>query len=385
MIDAVAAGFEVVAIDAFADEDTKRLAHQIICVEQVNGSFDTADFLSKWQDIKLDECAGLLYGSGFEGNIELLTALEQQVTLIGNLPQTVAAVKNPAMFFAVLDRLDIPHPEVCFKDFDNKQGWLIKHAGGTGGLHIKKAHANTELEKGEYWQLEVATDTKKVTPISLLFLADFEFVEVVGFNQQLLAATETMPYRYGGVVSHYSVTEKVCERLCSIARELSKFYGLRGLNSIDVMLVSDGLDEQLLVLEINPRLSASIGLYCFENAHLLKLHVEVFMNKRANNKACDDVESLSGHYFKAIHLNSTNLEAKQNSIAHGIFYAPIAIFVEPEKAWPSWVADIPQSYAHIAKQAPVCTVMASGDDSESACQQLLIRLAVLEKACNCRC
>lgn len=358
-MDAIAAGFEVVAIDAFADADTKQFAYQVICVAQVNGNFDTVDFLNRLQEVQLECCIGLIYGSGFEGNIELLTALEQQLPLIGNLPQTVAMVKNPVGFFDVLSQLNIACPEVCFSNLQDKQGWLIKRNVGSGGMYVKRAQADTLLQEGDYFQREIVADGQCATPVSLLFLADGRCAEAIGFNWQLLASAEVTPFRYGGVVSQYNVADETRQELCNIADKLTLHYGLRGLNSLDVMLVSDGFSEQILVLEINPRLSASVGLYQFKKTHLLKLHVES-CNKKAEHK------------LKSSQVNAT-------SIAHGVFYAPFDMVISPEKIWPSWVVDIPGVNSKIKKDEPVCSVIASADNFELVYEMLLIRLAELQQ------
>ena len=373
MVDAVAAGFEVIAIDAFADEDTKQFAQQVIVVKQINGNFDTADFLNKIQSIALDGGLGLVYGSGFEGNVELLTELAKQLQIIGNLPQTIAQIKSPADFFKVLDDLNITHPEVCFGQLGNASGWLLKRAGGAGGMLIQKAVADTSLAKGEYFQREIIANVNNnklsvnslsaVTPVSLLFLANGKVAQLIGFNQQLLAATEGHPYRYGGVVSHYPLAKSTQQVLLDAADKLTKHYALRGLNSLDVMVEEGALGEQVWVLEINPRLSASVGLYQFENANLIDLHIE----------ACTSLEGLGGSVFLP--------KAFEESRAHGIFYAPFDFCIKQDITWPTWVVDTPQPNTYVKKDEPVCTVIANGISCELAYQQLLTRLELLHTEC----
>ena len=377
MVAAIAAGFEVIAIDAFADVDTKRFAQQVIAVKQTNGNFDTADFLNKIQSIALDSCLGLVYGSGFEGNVELLTELAKQLPIIGNMPQTVAQIKSPADFFKVLDDLNITHPEVCFGQLgnviDNASGWLLKRAGGAGGMHIQKAVVDTSLAKGEYFQSEIiakinnsklsVNSLRAVTPVSLLFLGNGKAAQLIGFNQQLLAATEGHPCRYGGVVSHYPLAKSTQQVLLDAADKLTKHYALRGLNSLDVMVEEGALGEQVWVLEINPRLSASVGLYQFENANLVDLHIE----------ACTRLEGLGDSVFLP--------KAFEESRAHGIFYAPFDFCIKQDITWPTWVVDTPQPNTYVKKDEPVCTVIADGVSCELAYQQLLTRLELLHTEC----
>ena len=49
-------------------------------------------------------------------------------------PQTIAASKDPATFFATLDKLNVPHPETRLTPpADPADGWLTKRIGGSGG------------------------------------------------------------------------------------------------------------------------------------------------------------------------------------------------------------------------------------------------------------
>ena len=397
----MAAGYEVIAIDAFADEETKQLAQQTIQVKLKDGCFDTDDFLNKIQSVACESCLGLIYGSGFEGNIELLSLLAEghltkQLPIIGNLPQTVAQIKNAASFFKVLDDLNIIHPNVSFTQLDDASGWLLKHDDGSGGLHVQAATAHASLGRGEYFQREVVSALSvTATPISLLFLANGLSAEVVGFNRQFLAATKKWPYRFGGIVSHYPITEYVQKILLEFANKLTKHYGLRGLNSLDAMLEGDAEGGRVSVLEINPRLSASVGLYTFESAHLMAMHINAcaqasknesslshdrYSNSEPNHSELNDSHQASETVQMPV---SNKLNLSLNLIkAQGIFYAPFDCYIKPNMHWPAWIVDIPQANTWVKKDAPVCTVTASMISAELAYQQLITRLAsVARKFC----
>ena len=348
--DAVAAGYEVIAIDAFADADTQIIAKQTIKVKQENCNFDTVDFLQKLAEINLSYVAGLFYGSGFEGNITLLTLIASHLPIFGNYPQTVAQINTPKDFFKTLDLLNIKHPEVCFNKPDNASGWLIKRGNSSGGMHIQNAFRNVALIEGEYLQREISA-----TPVSLLFLAYKKSAQVIGFNLQLTDATAIYPYRYAGNVSHFPLNKTVKEQLVNYANKLTKHYSLIGLNSLDVMV----LDDQCWVLEINPRLSSSFGLYQFNDLNFFDLH----------HQACVGVEDFG-------HLSILLDTAKYPKGQH-VFYAPFNIYIDYKVAWPEWVVDIPMPNTMIEKDAPVCTVMANGIDNNEVIEMLEARLQYL--------
>ena len=349
--DAVLAGYDVIAIDIFADADTQKIAKQTIVVKQQNGHFDAEDFLQKLAKVDCADIAAFVYGSGFDGNATLLETIAKQLPIFGNLAQTIAKIKHPLDFFKTLGLLRIPYPEISFNKLINTSGWLLKRGGGTGGMHIEYALQDVALKKDEYFQHEV-----EATPVSLLFLANKNSAQVVGFNLQLIEATANYPYRFAGAVSHYPINEAVTAQLIDYANKLTKHYGLVGLNSLDAIV----LDNSSLVLEINPRLSASFGLYQSVGAYLIDLHLQ----------ACTD----------DVNFNNFNRRPKivQKQKGQRIFYAPFNIKLDDKIVWPEWVTDIPMPHTAIDKDAPVCSVQAIGKDTNQVIELLAARIEQLQ-------
>ena len=107
---AVRAGHEVVALDAFADEDTRRAARQTYRLGYGRGGFDAAQLMQTLQELRGFDADGLIYGSGFEATPALLEKAGQRVPLIGNSPAVLSRLKTPCRFFGMLDALGIAHP-----------------------------------------------------------------------------------------------------------------------------------------------------------------------------------------------------------------------------------------------------------------------------------
>ena len=82
-----------------------------------------------------DHGFGLVYGSGVEHSSALLERLAWGRTLLGNAPEVLRVVKDPALFFSLLTRLGIPHPETRLERPVRPEGWLVKRVGGSGGGH----------------------------------------------------------------------------------------------------------------------------------------------------------------------------------------------------------------------------------------------------------
>ena len=336
MAAAAASGYQVTALDAFSDADTQRMAHASYSVEYANGQFDAADFERVLNRLDVGDVTGLVYGSGFEAAPALLDRAARHLRLIGNTPRVLASLKHPRKFFMLLDELKIPHPEVGFQSPGKVRGWVYKQGGGSGGTHVRKALPSGGIapEAGCYFQRIVPG-----VPVSLLFAADGSQAKAIGFNLQWLSATPAMPYRYGGAVSHARLPDTIKQRLLQAAQQLTGAVGLRGLNSIDAMM--DG--DQLWVLEVNPRFSATFDLYQSATCNLCELHL----------RACDG--------------NITDWpQITRQAKAHQIIYASHDVTAPGTTAWPEWVADMPVPASNVAVGSPLCTVLATADNVDVA-------------------
>ncbi len=335
---ATAAGYRVVALDAFADADTRAHAAETHALEYRDGGFDANALDTVLSGLKSTAPLGLVYGSGFELQPALLTLAEQYMPLIGNSVRVVRNMKRALTFFALLDVLNIPHPAVRLQQLSQEDmanaSWLLKRSGGSGGTHIRRLTQNAAPGPGSYYQQEM-----QGVPVSLLFVADGVRAQVVGFNQQWLAPTPEMPYRYGGAVSHAEMPATARKQLLQAAQKLTGAVGLRGLNSLDAIMH----DGRIWVLELNPRLTATFDLYPAPDGGLFQLHLD----------AC---RGNIGQWPKLA----------EQARAHYIFYAPEGFRLPADFDWPDWVADVPRAADTISAGEPVCTVTAEAATAAGA-------------------
>jgi predicted ATP-grasp superfamily ATP-dependent carboligase len=119
--------------------------------------------------------------------------------------------------------------------------------------------------------------------------------------------------------------------------------------------------ERLWVLEINPRLSATFGLYHSADCNLFELHM----------RAC------AGDFSDYARALSQGL-LLQNSKAHHIVYAPYNLVFPNHMEWPEWVADVPLPDSAIRMHDPVCTVTAEAETAEAARELVFSRRESLE-------
>jgi predicted ATP-grasp superfamily ATP-dependent carboligase len=342
---AASAGYSVTALDVFADTDTQRAAERVYKIEYTNSGFDAKQFEAALDQIDLTGVIGFAYGSGFEAQPDLLTRIAHRIPLIGNLPETVRRLKNAPEFFEVLDQLNIPHPEVCFKPLANPAGWLCKEEGGSGGTHVMNALAEAALPRGQYYQRVM-----NGIPVSMLFAANGHEVKVIGFNQQWVAPITGKPYRYGGIVGHANLPANFKQDLEAVANKLALAFGLRGLNSLDVIWQNDAF----WVLEINPRLSSTLDLYQSQQCNLFELHVQ----------------AVAGDLSQFPQIPS-------HSKARNVLYAAKDIVIPENFIWPAWTADIPMPLTCIPQAQPICTILAEADNATEAQDLVLSRVQIL--------
>lgn len=305
---------------------------------------------------------GCLFGSGFEAQPKLLDKIATLMPLIGNVGNVVSRVKSADYFFSELTALGIRHPKVLgqMPNGEITCRYLKKFAGGTGGTHITfaaKSGSATGLLAGEYYQEEVIGKS-----VSMLFLANENEIFVVGFNEQWLSPSALMPFRYGGAVGNVSLVSEARLQLLNAATRLTRAFGLRGLNSLDA-IVQDAVVD---VLELNPRLSATVDLYSECDENLIARHIDICLN-RHNPPGLE-----YGFYVRA-------------SKAHAVVYAEFDIEISASFKWPAeWLEWITDTYnicgnsISVSCDAPICTVIASGNSADCAKRLVQARVALIQ-------
>ncbi|HET8747698.1 MAG TPA: ATP-grasp domain-containing protein, partial [Ramlibacter sp.] len=206
---------------------------------------------------------GWVAGSGFEAAPELLDAQVDGLPLLGMSAGALQRVRDPAAFFALLDRLQLPHPEVAFQAPADPEGWLAKCPAGSGGWHIRLAAEGCSGAQ-VYWQR-----MQRGEPMSALFLADGARARVVALNQLIVRPVGPSPCVYAGAIGpvrNVVLARTVQEALAALVPALA----LRGLCSLDFIAEAGAL----WLLEINARPSASMGLHARAwPGGLLRAHV----------------------------------------------------------------------------------------------------------------
>ena len=332
-------GFEVLVIDCFTDVDTVRYAKKVVRVDTLS----IANLTVALTELGNYEITSAVYGSGFETCIESLYFLESRFKIAGNSAAVFECVQNKCAFFAALDMLEIPYPETCFELPATQKTWLSKPLNGQGGVGINSQ--TTDI----YWQRFCEGQAG-----SVLFLADGENPTIIGFNTQWTHDD----FLFLGVSNHSDLTDYQKSRIHSWLQKLVQYFDLRGLNSLDFMQT----ENEIFVLEINPRPSASMQLY---DLALFAAHIKANLPNPPSKRGafCSPLKKGGGGGFSC----------------YQIIYAPQTIIIPKNFNWSEDSQDLPQSGVIIHKNQPICSMIARGDQPDAILKKLKINAQQLEE------
>jgi predicted ATP-grasp superfamily ATP-dependent carboligase len=340
---ALRCGIRAQVADLFGDMDTREYADQLQLLKSLD---DEAELLAACELLaSTSALCGLVYGSGMDGRPDLLDALSRGRTLWGNTSDCLRQVADPREFFTLLDRCQIPHPEVRYTPPSDPRGWLFKHACGEGGKRVGFCAQEIPADPGFYYQRLQAGKSA-----SVLFLADGRRSRILGFNRQYCVGPGgPLPFLFRGVLNRLPMKNVQRQTIRGAVARLTQCLGLRGLNSLD--FIADR--NHVAILELNPRPSASMALYDADvSGGLLQAHV----------RACLGELNPSG-----------SLYSKPRGLK--LVYAKQDLRIPGDLPWPKEVADRPGEGALIKIGHPLCTLQAEAKTSFL----VKTRLFVLEK------
>lgn len=342
----VQAGYQVIALDAFADADTQQLALQSHVLPYQQHGFEAQAVLQCITSLRQQypQLSGLLYGAGLEAQPALLQAIAQQLPLLGNTAEQMASI-HAYDFFSQLTALNIAYPPTS-QALQSGTQVLVKHLHGSGGSHIRWAQPDESLKPAEYSQRYLSGDC-----IGLLFVADGRDCQSIGLHQQWPVAPDNL--LASRMLSHVEIAPVLQQQILQMAQQLTRHYQLRGLNSLDV-LIQHTEQDALYCLELNPRLSASIDLYQ-TTPPLMQLHFQGLQGKLPKQ-----------------------LKVAPQARGRSIIYAQQRLQMGALQ-WPSWVSDIPLAGSQIQVGQPVCTVHAQHEQAASCWQMLEQRVQSLSE------
>jgi predicted ATP-grasp superfamily ATP-dependent carboligase len=319
---ATQAGYRVWVADCFGDQDTLDIAErwqQLAPIHQLSEQ----KILDVFSTLSQDENCFLICGSGIEQHYPLLNHLPANITLIGNNATSIHTIQTPTLFFKLLKQLDLSYPDTLFKQ-PNNNAWLAKSSSGLGGMHIQYLDLETHQQTDNiYYQRYV-----KGVSGSGLFIANGKQTQLLSINQQYLQPCKSSLFRLGGITSPWLISEQHQQYLKLAINKITSAIGLSGINSIDFIISEQ---NELLVLEINPRIAASAEL----------LRCEPLFQHHVN--ACNGL-------FSEEFIIESPLHARLH-----YYFAEHDVRISPDIIWPEVCHDIPVNGSIVAAGEPICT------------------------------
>jgi hypothetical protein len=351
----------VTVVDAFGDRDLAESVHSISTGRDMGLPFTDEAILKACTEISRDI---LVCGSGMENRPGLVKKLAGECFLAGNTPDVLARVKNHFLLQKICRQEGIPFPRTCSlssfytrkrKEEESlllaKGKWLRKKCASGGGTGV--CFFDGAALPGE----EVVQEYLPGRPVSVSFIACKDGVEILGMSEQLVGMTEfgATDFKWCGNVVPLPLQPAEERNLRKTVEEfaliLSRRFGLRGLNGIDMIQA-----DKVYVIEVNARFTASMELFdSFRNGTLFERHLAACSGKGLHGK-----RPRSG--FRGYR-------------AKGVVYARERCKAPETKGWirRGW-RDVPWPGDFFEKGKPVCTVFSEASDPDQ-CKTLLIQKA----------
>jgi hypothetical protein len=303
---------DAIAFDLFGDRDLR--AARVVKRRSLTALVDAA---------VAEPPGAVIYGASFENHPKLVERLGQRHRLLGNPPEVLRAVRDPARLGAALDwypRTTVTPP--------SSGRWLRKPLRGGGGIRVREWRGGA-LPAGTYLQERIDG-----VPCSVAAVGDGKDAQVLGITEQLVGerAFGVRGHRWCGnlVPPRVPVPVDQPQAICS---RLAAEFGLRGPFGVD--FVWDG--ERAWTVEVNPRPTASL---------------EVIEPVRAAGKA--------------------------------VLFATEDMVVGDTDPWlERGVRDVPHSGERIAKGRPICTVVTTAATPGEALTALEDEAAALLEVAVC--
>ena len=319
-----ASGIRVVALDHYADRDTRAAAWQTLQVHESSG--ETLEQVLLGPRGEPFTSAMLVAGAGFEGKGDSLRALARRFQLMGNQPAVWDIVDAPEVFISVLDRLSIAHPEMRVTPPVRSREWLFKSRASCGGMGVFPA---ADARGAGCYHRRVSGQ-----PVSVLFVADGRRARILGYHHLLTQRLPGRPYVYAGALTMDAVPASVSICLERWVTGLTATLSLCGLNGLDFM-VNAG---QPCFLELNPRPTATLELH----EHRLK------------------AGGLVAHHLRGC-VGEMPQRIPTTTLAKGLrVIFSDRDFRMPEIEWPGWSTDRPAPGTLMGLGEPICSVHGEG-------------------------
>ena len=345
---AARAGFEVTALDAFADLDQ----HPSVRALSISRDFALGATARRMARASRSvDAEAVAYLSPFENHPNAVGELARNRRLLGNPPEVLRCVRDPRQLSDTLRRHGSPAAAVQMhagevsaravgdRDSLHENAWMLKPLASGGGRRVRPWRRGSPIPAGCYLQERIDG-----VPGSVTFIAAGGQCALLAISRQLIGEESfgAGGYRYCGSMTSLEADDpwegdsRVAARARALAEATSALFGLVGVNGID-FVVRDGVP---VPIEVNPRWSASMELV---------------------DRVCDVP-------VMAAHVDSCNSgtpprvrrRCEGGVMGKAVVFATADVAVGDTRRWldSGDVRDVPWPGTSIGRGDPICTVFA---------------------------
>jgi predicted ATP-grasp superfamily ATP-dependent carboligase len=351
---AARAGFDVTALDAYADIDQHESVHALSLPRDFATSYSPEAIVAAARELPGE---AVVYLSSFENHAKEVDALAAGRVLWGNPSDVLRRVRDPAMLVDALARHGIRAPRVLPSDREQTppasgiDRWLSKPRSSGGGHGVTSWRPGQTVPRGHYLQERV-----EGIPGSVVFVAAAGRGVALAATRQLVgeSAFGVSGFRYCGSILPPAIGDDAAAAAIALVDAVTSAFPLVGVGSIDVIATAG----ELRPVEVNPRWSASMELV--DAAHRISMF-------RIHADAC--ATGMLPDWDLRRHATTTGYGKAVVFARHDVVVGDTGRWLED-----STVRDIPRTGEQIAKGQPVCTVLATGAD-EATCYAKLVERA----------
>jgi predicted ATP-grasp superfamily ATP-dependent carboligase len=349
---AARAGFDVTAVDAYADIDQHQ-AVRALCVPRKTGvPFSAMAAARMGRDLPADAVA---YLSNVDNHPRAVTTIASGRQLWGNRVEVLRRVRDPFDLAATLARHGFSVPRVS-RTTSADDEWLLKPLRSGGGHGVRRWRGHAPLLRGTYLQQFLDG-----VPGSIVFVAAAGRAHPLGMSRQLVGDPDfgAHGFRYCGSILApadrlFDSGKALFTRARRLMNTVAAEYGLVGVNGID-FIAREGVPW---AIEVNPRWCASMELV--ERAGGVSVFAAHANACREQAIVTDDLVDAATHH---------------DAVGKAIVYARSAVTLGDTRTWlgdPD-VRDVPRPGERIRAGAPICTVFAQAPDVEGCRAALAAR------------
>lgn len=331
-------GWEISAIDLFGDLDTRRSARSW---HPLTSSGDLDRLLGQLPP------GPLVVTGGMEQWYERLDSIRATRPVLAPASRAIERLRDPAYLGPLARASGFQFPPCSEpRSAGVPAGWLVKSRRSTAGLSVSTVLSGPP-GADEYFQQRVPG-----RPFGAAFLATNSGAELLGVARSLTRSIGQHPFFYSGSIGPVPVGPANRHKLLRLGEAIRQQLNLRGLFGAD--LIADRADGTLWLLEINPRMTASMELFeAPDGPSLITRHVDAYG-------------------FPSVGSESTKLPTGSFS---GDFTVRLKRVVWSRNAFrwdPEWqhaavsgtldvvLRDIPQPNSPIGRDQPVVSICAAG-------------------------